>query len=237
MKELREDRVFASKELQMRRQEIMKRTHQAKAPEGILIYVPGAFNMRSIPGRALEKNVIDAFGKRFKVVIIPWNEHTLGRNQVDRGAQQWGAEEVRKVVVDAAKHGEPVYVLAHSAGTKLAFDGLTKAGKVVGKGVVKEIAFMGSTLSANTNLSPLSKLCEKGQFTNYNTPMDFFGLFGTRLLGNAGLSGWGLNAGYKGFNRENDPYVTNKRIQTIDPVFAHDKGMSKQFLSQVFKTR
>lgn len=179
------------------------------------IFLLGGINDVWVVGRAWRR-WLPAAGLPHRIELIRWQQ---GFRAVLTFADLWRTGHHRRVAADlaariretqAAHPGEPVHVLAHSAGTAIAAYALEQLDPAE---TVTSAALVGSGLSPDYDLSAALHRTTAGILTVESRLDAFFLGVGTRLLGTADRR-WSFAAGMVGFRRPSDPAVADKLHRT-----------------------
>ncbi len=177
------------------------------------IFLLGGINDVWVVGRAWRR-YLPASGLPHRIELIRWQQ---GFRAILTLADLWRTDHHRRIAAELADRvreaqatapGEPVHVLAHSAGTAIAAYALEQLTAPVTSAV-----FVGSGLSPDYDLSAALHRTTAGILTVESRFDMFFLGIGTRLFGTADRK-WTAAAGMVGFRRPSDPTVADKLHRT-----------------------
>ena len=179
------------------------------------IFLLGGINDIWVVGRAWRR-WLPAAGLPHRFELIRWQQ---GFRAVLTFADLWRTDHHRQVATDlavriretqAAFPGEPIHILAHSAGTAIAAYALEQ---LTPAEAVTSAALVGSGLSPDYDLSEALHRTVAGILTVESRLDALFLGVGTRLLGTADRR-WSFAAGMVGFHPPSDPAVADKLHRT-----------------------
>jgi pimeloyl-ACP methyl ester carboxylesterase len=178
------------------------------------IYLLGGINDVWVVGQAWRRG-LKAAGLPHRIELIRWQQ---GFWAVVTFADLWRREHHRQVAADLAGRirrtqaeypGEPVHIMAHSAGTAIAALALEQLDP---SEAIASAVFVGSGLSSRYDLSTALSRTQAG-ILSIESWFDLFFLgIGTSLLGSADRR-WGPAAGMVGFRRPSDQSMA-ERLQS-----------------------
>jgi hypothetical protein len=179
------------------------------------IFLLGGINDVWVVGRAWRR-WLPAAGLPHRIELIRWQQ---GFRAALTFADLWRTDHHRRVAADLAARirqsqsthpGEPVHVLAHSAGTAIAAYALEQLSPAE---AITSAALVGSGLSPDYDLSAALHRTTAGILTVESRLDAFFLGVGTRLLGTADRR-WSFAAGMVGFRTPSDAAAAEKLHRT-----------------------